>query len=57
MTLEAGALNIMLEAQQETDIKAAWSTINSIDVASGNEHMTISFAHNGGQADPGDVTP
>ena len=57
VTLEAGALNIMLEAQQETDIKAAWSTINSIDVASGNEHMTISFAHNGGQADPGDVTP
>lgn len=57
VTIEAGALKIMLEAQQITDIKAVWTSITSIDVAAGDEHMTISFSHNGGQADPGDVTP
>lgn len=57
VTTEAGGLKIMLEAQQETDILAAWSTITGIDVAAGDDHMTITFAHNGGQADPGDVTP
>ena len=57
ISFEAGSLQIQLGAQQTIDIKAAWSTINSIDVASGDEHLTISFVHNGGQADPGDVTP
>lgn len=57
VTIEAGALEIILEAEQVTDIKAVWTSIVSIDVAAGDEHMTISFSHNGGQADPGDVTP
>lgn len=54
---QSGQLQVNLEAQQGMDLLAGWDNIRTIEVNAGDTSATFSFSNNGGQADPGDVTP
>lgn len=56
-TSQTGQLVVGLNAEQEPELRSGWSALYTIEVNAGNASASFSFAHNGGQADPGDVTP
>lgn len=54
---QSGQLQVNLEAQQVTDLLDGWYNIRTIEVNASDTSAKFSFSNNGGQADPGDVTP
>lgn len=56
-TSQSGKLVVNLDEQQDGDLLAEWSNITTIEINAGDASASFSFANNGGQADPGDVTP
>lgn len=54
---QSGLLQVNLEAQEATDLLAGWNNIRTIEVNAGDTSAKFSFSNNGGEADPGDVTP
>lgn len=56
-TSQSGQLAVNLDAQEDGDLLAEWANISKIEINAGDVSATFNFANNGGQADPGDVTP
>lgn len=56
-TSQSGQLSVNLDAQEDGDLLAEWDNITTIQINAGDATASFSFAHNGGQGDPGDVTP
>lgn len=55
--IQSGQLRVQFDAEQGTALLDGWDNLYTIEVNAGDSSATFSFVHNGGQADPGDVTP
>lgn len=55
--IQSGLLKVGTDAEQGTAILNGWNSLETIEVNAGDASASFSFNNNGGQADPGDVTP
>lgn len=56
-SIDAGKLKITISPEAQTEILNGWFNISTIEVNAGDTSASFKFSKNGGQADPGDVTP